>query len=267
MATLPSPPGDLPPMDLFLGHLKLIEAVTSHCCRRSHFKREEAEDFGSHVKIKLLEDDCAILRQYQGKSSIKTYLTVVIRRLLLDYQDHIWGKWRPSAEAERLGPVAIRLERLLWREGYTFDEACEMLRTNEKVEMSVAEIEALRKKLPPRIGRHIVGEGELEAKATPEPGPEERLVETETEKSRRRVYMSLKKAVETLSHEDRLFMKMRQEYSVAQIARSWKVDQKPLYRRQDKIHKELRNALKRLGVRWQDLEEVLGSLKPEISDF
>jgi RNA polymerase sigma factor (sigma-70 family) len=267
MATLPSPPGDLPPMDLFLGHLKLIEAVIAYCCRRSHFKREEAEDFGSHVKIKLLEDDCAILRQYQGKSSIKTYLTVVIRRLLLDYQDHIWGKWRPSAEAERLGPVAIRLERLLWREGYSFDEACEMLRTNEKVEMSVAEIEALRAKLPPRIGRHPVGDKVLEAEATPEPGPGERLEETEKEKIRRRVYMSLKKALDTLSHEDQLFMKMRQEYSVAEIARIWRVDQKPLYRRQDKIHKELRKALKRLGVRWQDLEEVLGSLKPEISDF
>jgi RNA polymerase sigma factor for flagellar operon FliA len=192
---------------------------------------------------------------------------VVIRRLLLDYQDHLWGKFRPSAEAERLGPVAIRLDRLIGREGYTLGEACEILRTNEKVEMSVAEIEVLWKKIPPRIGRHIVGEEGLEAKATPEPGPDERLEETEKEKSRRRVYMSLKRALETLSHEDRLFMKMRQEYSVAEIARILKVDQKPLYRRQDKIHKELRNALKRLGVRRQDLEEVLGSLKPEISDF
>ena len=123
MATLPSPPSDLPPMDLFLGHQKLIEEVIAHCCRRSHFKREEAEDFGSLVKIKFLEDDCAILREYQGKSSIRTYLTVVIKRLLMDYQDHLWGKWRYSAEAERLGPVAMRLERLLQREDVPLDEA------------------------------------------------------------------------------------------------------------------------------------------------
>jgi len=62
MATLPTPPGDLPPEDLFLGHLKLIEEVISHCCRRSHFSREEVEDFGGHVKCRLIEDDHAIWR-------------------------------------------------------------------------------------------------------------------------------------------------------------------------------------------------------------
>ncbi|HKI01334.1 MAG TPA: sigma-70 family RNA polymerase sigma factor [Thermoanaerobaculia bacterium] len=254
-------------MDLFLGHLQLIEAVIAHCCRRAHFKREEAEDFGSHVKLKLIEDDCAVIRQYQGKSNIKTYLTVVIRRLLLDYQDHLWGKWRYSAEAERLGPVAMRLERLLEREKYTLEQACQILRMNEKIEMSEAELRDLAAKLPPRIGRHVVGEESLAAEPDRGPRPDERVEENEREGMSRRVYMTLQGCLAALPKEDRLFVRMRMEYSVAQIARIRGVEQKPLYRRLEKIYKELRKCLGTHGIRRQDLEQVLGSLKPEISDF
>ncbi|HEV2853965.1 MAG TPA: sigma-70 family RNA polymerase sigma factor [Thermoanaerobaculia bacterium] len=267
MATPPTPPGDLPPEELFLRELNLIEKVISHCCRRSHFSPEEAEDFGGHVKCKLIEDDYAIFRQYQGKSSLRTYLTVVIRRLLMDYQDHLWGKWRPSAEAERLGPVAIRLERLLWREGYTLDEACQVLRTNDKIEMSEPEIRELAARIPPRVGRHAVGEERLESEPSQEARPDERVEEKERDQMRRRVYMALQRALDTLSKEDKLLIKDRMRFSVAQIARLRKVEQKPLYRRLDKIYKELEKAMERNGVRRQDVEEVLRSLKPEISEF
>ena len=267
MATLPNPPGDLPPMDLFLGHLKLIEEIISHCCRRSHFKREDAEDFGSQVKIKLLEDDCAILRQYQGKSSLRTYLTVVIKRLLLDYQDHLWGKWRHSAEAERLGPVAKRLERLIWREGHSLEEAIQILRINEKVEMSEVELRDLAAKLPPRFGRPPEEDGELEDKPSKEPPPDEPIREKELTRIRQRVYMTLKGCLDALPKEDKLLVRMRQDYSVAQIARIQRVEQKPLYRRLEKIYKVLQRCLGKHGVRRQDIEEVLGSLNPKISDF
>jgi RNA polymerase sigma factor for flagellar operon FliA len=40
----------------------------------------EADDFASHPKLKLIEDDYAILRKFQGRSSLRTYLTVVIER-------------------------------------------------------------------------------------------------------------------------------------------------------------------------------------------
>lgn len=268
MATLPSPPGDLTPMDLFLGHQKLIEEIVAHCCRRAHFKREEAEDFGSLVKIKLLEDDCAILRQYQGKSSLRTYLTVVIKRLLLDYQDHLWGKWRPSAEAERLGPVAIHLERLLFREGYTLEEAIQILRINYKVDMSEAELRDLAARLPPRTGRPpSLGEDGVEDVPSGEAGPYDDVAENEREGIRRRVYMTLKGCLDALPEEDKLLVKDRMRFSVAEIARIRRIEQKPLYRRLDKIYKALKACLGKHGVRRQDIKEVLGSLNPKISDF
>lgn len=262
MATLPTPPDDLTPEQLFLGHLELIEAVIAHTCRRSHFSPQDAEDFAGHVRIKLIEDNYCKIREYRGRSSFKTYLTVVIRRLLLDYQDHLWGKWRETAEAQRLGPVAIKLERLLTREGYTFEEACQILRVNEKVEMSDLELAELRGKLSPRILRHFIREEDLQAEPSRDPGPDERLQDQEKEDTRRRVRMGLKRALDTLSPEDKVLVEMRKEFSVADIARLRGMDQKRLYRRLKKIYDELRKALERQGVRRQDVEEILGTLEP-----
>ena len=267
MATLPSPPGDLPPEQLFVGHLKIIEEITDHAARKSHFSREEAEDFAGTVKVKLIEDDYGVFRQFQGKSSIKTYLTVVIQRLLLDYQNHIWKKHRPTAEAKRLGPVAMRLEMLLVRDGHTFDEACEMLRTNEGVELSVAELAELRASLSHRGPRLFVGEERLQNEPARDPRPDEQLEAKEVAGTGRRSIMSLHRALATLSKEDRVLVRMWTEFSVADIARSWRVEQKPLYRRLERIFKELRKALERLGVRRQDVAEILEALRSGLLDF
>ncbi len=56
----------------------------------------------------------------------------VVQRLFLDHRNRQWGKWRPSAEAKRRGPLAILLERLVVRDGWTFEQAVETLRTNHR---------------------------------------------------------------------------------------------------------------------------------------
>src|ERR1019366_2147799 len=104
--------------------------VISFVSARHHLPGVEADDFASHVKLRLIEDDYAILRKFQRRSSLRTYLTVVIQRMFLDYRISAWGKWRPSAEAKRAGAVAVQLEQLMGRDGYRFGEACELLETN-----------------------------------------------------------------------------------------------------------------------------------------
>jgi RNA polymerase sigma factor (sigma-70 family) len=266
MATLPTPPDDLTPEQLFRGHLELIEQVIAHTCRRAHFSPQDAEDFAGYARVKLIEDNYCKIREYRGRSSFKTYLTVVIKRLLFDYRDHLWGKWRLTAEAQRLGPVAERLETLLGREGYTFEEARQILRINDKVEISDLELAELRGKLPPRIPRHIIGEEYLLAEPSPAPGPYERLQAREQAGTRRWILGALRCVLDTLSPEDKVLVLMRTELSVANIARFRGMDQKSLYRRLGKIYKELRKALERQGVRKQDVEEVLGTLESEDLD-
>lgn len=267
MATLPTPPTAMPPEDFFLRHLPLIEEIIEFCCRRAHLKPEEAEDFGGRVKIRFIEDGYAVVRQFEGRSTPKTYFTIVIRRLLLDYQDSLWGKWRPCADASKLGPVALKLDQYINRDGYSFGEACQILRTNEKVEMSEAQLGELWAKIRPRLKRDKVGEDRLESEPSSEPGPYERLAQKEKAGVRRRVYGTLGRALDTLSSEDKLLVTMRAEYSVADIARIWKTEQKPLYRRLEKIYKHLRKELERNGVRRSDIADILDSLEPDYPDF
>jgi DNA-directed RNA polymerase specialized sigma24 family protein len=115
---------------LFRDNLELIEKVIAYACRRSHMRPEETEDFRAAVLLKLMDDDYAVFRKFQGNSSLKTYLTTVILRFLQDHQTRMWGRWRPCAEAERQGPLAKLLDRLTDRDGYGFDEACQTLWTN-----------------------------------------------------------------------------------------------------------------------------------------
>ena len=67
------------------------------------------------VKLRLVENDYAVLRAYEARSKFETFISIVVQRMALDFRIHMWGKWHASAEAKRLGPLAIRLEELLLR--------------------------------------------------------------------------------------------------------------------------------------------------------
>jgi hypothetical protein len=82
--------------------------------------------------LRLIENDYSLLRKFEGRSKFTTYLTAVIGRLLLEERQRAFGKWRPSREAKRRGSVATRLERFIYRDRMSVDEAIEAIRTNER---------------------------------------------------------------------------------------------------------------------------------------
>lgn len=266
MATLPSPPTGLPHEQFFLGHLPLIEEIIAHGRRRSRFSQEDAKDFRQTVMVKLIEEDYAVFRLFEGRSDIKTYLTIVINRLLLDFQNYLWQKWRKSAEAGRLGEIAEKLERLIVRDGHRFDEACRILQ-GQGVEMSEAELAEIQAKLPLRFVRRFVPDETLQTMASPVPRPDEVLEEKERKILALRVLRALNRALQELPAEERLLVRMRMELKVADIARALKKDQKPLYRELEKSYQKLRKSLERQGIRRTDIEDILGGLKPGLLDF
>ena len=258
------PPEDPTPEKIFLDNLPLIKEIIRHSSRRT-LRPQDAEDFEIHVECKLMEDDYAVIRKFRGDrgATLKTFLTTTIKHLFLDYKDHLWGKYHPSAKAKELGDIAVRLETLIVRDRHSFGEACEILRTNQGVEVSVAKLEDLWAQLPHRIPREEVGEGPLIFKPDQEPQPDQEFEQKELEIKRRRVYMGLGRAVESLSTDDQLFVKMWIKFSIADIARIQKVEQKPLYRRWEKILKALEKAMKRQGVHREDIKDILDPLKAD----
>lgn len=243
------------PAQIFLAHLPHIDKVVTHLCRRYHFRAEECEDFRSHVHLKMIDDDYAVFRKFQGRSSLRTYLTTVVVNLMKDFQNHLWGKWRPSAEAERVGPTAVLLERLLVRDGYSFDEAVQILQVNCKVEMSWQELERMAARLPNRSSLRVEGEEGLRDLAAPTGRADERVADEERQTRRGAALAALEQARKRHPQEDQLILKMQGDgFTVAQISRLLGHDQKQLYRRIQKIYKELREELERRGVKRDDLD-------------
>ncbi|HET7219505.1 MAG TPA: sigma-70 family RNA polymerase sigma factor [Vicinamibacterales bacterium] len=250
----------------FLKHLPLVDSIVSFVCLRHKLTRSEAEDFRSETRLRLVERDYEVFRRFQRRSSLRTYLTIVIQRIYLDYRNHVWGKWRPSAEARRLGPIAIRLETLLSRDGVHFDEACELMRRNEGVIATESDLAEIAIRLPRRQRRAVVGEEALDEVASAG-AFDDRILSRERQNAARRVTDALRGAVKSLGDQDRLILRLRFQdgLGVADISRALHLEQKPLYRRFESLLQTLREALEAAGISRLDAAEIVNRQDVDIS--
>jgi hypothetical protein len=125
------------------------------------------------------------------------------------------------------------------------------------------ELAELRAKLPTRSSRRFVSEERLEALAWREVQPDEQLEGKERVQAKQRGFALLRQAFETLTSEEQVLLRMRTEFKVSEIARLRGMEQKPLYRRLEKINAKLRKELERHGIRRADIADLLGGLQPD----
>jgi RNA polymerase sigma factor (sigma-70 family) len=235
----------------FLANLEWMRQAMGTVCRRRGMLGADAEDFVSWATCKLLEDDYAVLRQFRGESSVRTYLSVVIVTLHRSYRAQYWGRWRPSAAARREGALGTRLETLLYRDGCAFREAVEILRTSSGgARLDERRLAALSRSLPARAVRRT-GEGaqaleELPGEETSDGG----VLSAETEAECGAMNAALDAALATLPAVDRLVVRLRfwEGLTVADIARALGLPQKPLYRRLERALRALRRTLESSGL-------------------
>jgi len=239
---------------LFDTHHPLVEELIRYLAWRHHMDTEEREEFTSYAMLKLVENGYARLRKYRGKASVKTYLSVVLQRLFLDYRTHKCGKWRPSTRAVRLGTLAVRLEALLYRDRHDFQEIREMLGADVDPEV----LWALASRLPWRERPRLQGEDAL--RDVPARGTEDALEQHEKADCIRRLGRSLLQASLELGGEDRLILQMRygEGMSVGQVAAALHLPPKALYARISRLMKRLRRKLESRGMGWDAVSEVVG---------
>ncbi len=245
--------------EIFAEHLLMAGELIRRICSRHRLSREDAEDFNSFALLKLIEGDYARLRGFQGRSRLKTFLTVVLHRLLLDYRVQKWGKWRPTAEVRQLGKAAIELDRLLSRDGQTVENAVEILRTRSGGSLTRGELVTLAERLPQRQRRLREGLERLEQLPSDD-DVEERVQNRERDRASRRVAAALRKALQDLSAEDRLILKMRYEdgLTIREVASALHLEVRALYARFEKCHRRLRGLLEGFGITWSDVLSILG---------
>jgi RNA polymerase sigma factor (sigma-70 family) len=248
------------PEELFLQNIGTIERVATYICRRNGMSGDDGAEFSQEVKFRLIENDYAILRKFNGDSRLSTYLHTVIERLLQQSRVREWGKWRPSAEAKRLGDKAITLERLITRDGLSFDEAAQILTTPAQSPFRRCELESIYANLPLRNPRPVlVPDDNAPEVAAPQSDPEELVQAGERERIARRAMDTINRLSTSLPAEEQLILRMRfcENQKVSDIARRLHLDQKKLYKRLDKLFNQVRAALQSADIGAADIDALL----------
>lgn len=221
--------------------LSLLDTVIRAVARARRLAGGDFQDFAQTVHLKLLERRYDVFSRFRGDSSLRTYLTVVVTRILLDWRNARYGKWRPSAAAARLGPVGVGLERLTSRDGHTLGEAVEIMR--QATGLGREELRDLAERLPQRISRRQVppDRGDL-ALSEPFRDP---IAARERLEQAHRVRRDLRRAYLMLPPDDQRLLALRYQRSmtVRQIGQDVGTDPKVLYRRFERLTSKLRRAL------------------------
>jgi len=242
--------------ETYLECLHTIERIAAFVARRNHLDASEAEEFIQEVRVRLLDDDYRIIRKFEGRSSFSTYLMTVIARLFTQWRVAQWGKWRPSAEAKRLGETAIALERLISRDGFTFEEAVRFLTTPRSAGYDHATLQALYLRLPVRHQRTvIVSKDVIPDILMVEAEAHARLEGEERERVSRLAAQHIGEVIQRMAPQDQVILQMRfwDARRVPDIALALKIDQKKLYKRIEWLLARLRRELEKAGFGRQDL--------------
>ena len=237
---------------LYDSHAALIDDVLAWIARRWGLDDDDAQEFASDARLKLLADDSQVLRQHKGRSTMRTYLSVVLSNHFQDWRrkkEGGGGRWRPSVAARHAGEVAVQLERLMMRDGLTFEQAVETLRSNYGCTVPRDELYELSLRFPARERRTLVGEDALDASASAETA-DAILVASESEKMGERVAEVLAREIQELDPRDRLVLKLlfEDDTPLTAIARTLNLPYGTLYRRHQQVLRRLQGALKAAGI-------------------
>lgn len=250
--------------DLYTKHADVIEAALSYACRLHRLTTDACEEFASWARLKIIDNDYAVLRKFEGRSSMRTFLITVAQRLYLDWRNAEWGKWRPTTDARRLGTLGIELERLIIRDRSSFGEAADLLVARGLAESREACAEAWAK-LPQRPQRSFDSESVLET-LTGHDEADALVADRERAARARAASAALAQALSSLSPADQVIFRLRYHdgFTVARIAKLSGEEPKALYRRFDRLAAEMKAAMLQTGVPLDDIAELLANPKGDL---
>lgn len=258
------------PRDLLEANLEVIDGIVAAACRRARRFGADAEDFAASVHLALLENDCAVLRKYQGRSAFSTYLTVVIERLMEDDRNRSLGRWRPSAEAMRLGPAAVLLESLVRRDRRSLDEALPLVQAVEP-SLTRERMETMLKQLPGRAARPQTAPLDDVAPASLRTADETDAlaIANESRPLSERTNDIVRTALAALPSEDRALLQFRfaESMKISDISRMLRLPQRPLYRRLEALLERFRASLAAAGVDGTAAADLLQKTSVDALDF
>jgi RNA polymerase sigma factor (sigma-70 family) len=240
---------------LLLDNLPFIDQVIGSIGRRHRLSKHEVDELTSFVHFRLIENDYRVLRRFQQRSLLSTYLVTVVARLFSDYRNARWGRWRPLMAARRLGPVAVLLDRLVSRDGHPVEEAIQVMRITHHVSESEEELRDLWARLPRREADSMVSLDADESEELARPA----LDESDRDQHAARVGQALRRGAAALTARDRALIRLRvqEDLTLQQLATIEGVHESAMRRRWQRVMKTLRAAFTEAGLDSRDVVTLL----------
>lgn len=241
-------------------------------CMRSFGKNKElANDCFLYVWEKLHENDSRRIRAFKGKSSFRTFLYSVTNKLIIDFRrtrfrykvlpKYFWG----------FDDINRYIFKLFFYQNLTPGWIENVIQTKFKISQDEAqrrvdEVEKSIRESRVRIERpaqnepltldneeNVIG---LENKRS---NPEEYIITAEAKQKREKVLEILKEEIQRFEAEDILILQLYFEHGLTAKEISWViagVKDKGVYKRIDKVLKNLKRHLEERGVTEADIEEI-----------
>jgi RNA polymerase sigma factor for flagellar operon FliA len=259
-----SPPGGGHYERLLVEHLSVIDRIVAGLARRKGLSGDDRDDFSGWARLRLIEGDYAILRKFDERGTFRGYLATVLSRLLKDYRDRLWGKWRPSALASSHGEVGILLEKLVKRDGMSVSSAIQVLRSRSFSEPSDLDLAVLAASFPDRGRPHIEADSDKLVNLPDDSRPDHELLKAEAEAHRAQLLEHLAACLGELDPEDQVFLRLVfwKDLTIADTARYMGLKQRPLYRRLERLRERLKTLLEDRGISHEDVQALLGEITP-----
>jgi RNA polymerase sigma factor (sigma-70 family) len=180
--------------------------------------------------------------------------------LYCDYLISQNGKWRSSKKARQLGPHAVALEKLVYRDGYTLDQAVAVLESQER-KCNGSELRDGFWEIPRRRACvSVESEALLEKQPDTRPSVYEVLCQQEIARASRDVRSALSDSLAELAEDDRRVLELRflQGLRMPEISRRLGLRERSVYSRYYRILHVLRAKLEARRVHHGVLIDMLG---------
>jgi RNA polymerase sigma factor (sigma-70 family) len=233
----------------------------------------EALELCNRVLDHLAKNNYQVLRKFQHKSRLSTYLTAIIANQAVDMIRKKRGRSREKERAEKYGRLGEQIIQKIVVEGMSAHEAYKNLKAAGILEKTEPEFESIvadirGKRIPPgdwidlsdnpvvkpAFQNFETGEIVLTDSAN---NPEKQVL---GDIQRQQLEKILREILNSLSGEDKLILRMKYPFSHSQdpekiesISRLMGISQKAVYKRINRILRKCRSELKKRGISFHDL--------------
>lgn len=213
----------------------------------------EALELFNRVIDLLKRDDYKVLRQFKGRSTLKTYLNMIIANQMVEMIRKKRGRDRSKERAKKLGPIGLQLYQKVMKEKKSLEEAYGEMKAEAGFSLSLSECEDMLREIR---GKKRRGKNEL-AIADVMHNPESLLLEADAQE---KVSIIIKRLMSQLNGKDRLILRMRfpadedtEPLSIDEIARMLNFNKKAVYMRISRALEKSRKILEQSGINFNDL--------------